>query len=269
MISCAADLRALEAIGIGPSEVVYAFVTVVGEPSALDDALLDDEERARATRFVRPSDRRRFVLAHAALRLVLARCLDTDPTAVRYEHGHHGKPRLRPGLPSLEFNLSHSGDLVVLAVARDRSVGVDVEQMRYMPDALTIADTHFSAAEREGLRSLSPVERQAAFFRCWTRKEAMVKAVGEGLGRALGSFDVDFAPGSKSALTRFDGRSGSVAGWSLRDLTAPAGYVAAGADAVAVGAPPTRWRELSIGDRTARGEVAQRHAALGREKRTR
>ena len=246
MISCPADLRALEAIRVGTSEVVYSFLSVVGEPSALDEALLDDEERARSTRFVRPPDRRRFVLAHAALRMFLARCLDVHPTAVRYEKGVHGKPRLAEGLPSLEFNLSHSGGLGVLAVARDRSVGVDVEQVRDVPDALSIADTHFSAAERQVLRSLPAAELRGAFFRCWTRKEALIKALGEGLGRALDSFDVDLAPDSMSALTRFDGRSGNEAGWSLRDLTAPTGYAAAGAVAVALRAPPTRWRELSI-----------------------
>lgn len=237
------SVGAVEAINVGPSEVVYAFVSVAGEPSAFDEALLDDEERARSTRFVRPPDRRRFVLAHAALRLLLARCLDTHPTAVRYENGVHGKPRLGPGLPSLEFNLSHSGGLGVLAVARDRSVGVDVEQLRDVPDALSIADTQFSAAEREVLRSLPPAEQRAAFFRCWTRKEAVIKAVGEGLGRALDSFEVDLAPGSMSALKRFGGRPGEESGLSLRDLPAPPGHAAAGAVA-ATGSAPVQWREL-------------------------
>lgn len=246
MMSCVADLRALEAISVAPSEVVYAFVSVVGEPSALDEALLDDEERARSARFVRPPDRRRFVLAHVALRLFLARCLDVDATAVHYQNGVHGKPRLGSGLPALEFNLSHSGELGLVAVAWNRSVGVDVEQVRDMSDALSIADTHFSAAEREVLRSLPPAERRDAFFRCWTRKEAVIKAVGEGLSRALGSFDVDLAPGSMSALTRFDGRCGNAAGWSVRDLTGPTGHVAAGAVSVPLLDPPARWRELLI-----------------------
>ncbi|MDP8909369.1 MAG: 4'-phosphopantetheinyl transferase superfamily protein [Chloroflexota bacterium] len=246
MISCTADLRALEAIDVGPSEVVYAFLSLLGQPAALDEALLDDEERARAMRFVRSPDRRRFVLAHAGLRLFLARCLDVQPAAVRYESGVHGKPRLARDLPALEFNLSHSAGLGLLAVARDRAVGVDVEHLRDVPEALNIADTHFSPVERDVLVSLPPADRGAAFFRCWTRKEAVIKALGEGLGRALGSFEVDLAPGSTSALARFDGRPGNVAGWSLRDLTAPTGYTAAGAAAVALRAPPTRWRELSI-----------------------
>ena len=240
-----ADLRALESIDIGTSEVVYAFVSVAGEPSTTDEVLLDGEERRRSARFVRPLDRDRFVLAHAALRLFLARCLDLDASEVRYEHGAHGKPRLDPVLPPLEFNLSHSGGWAMAAVARDRAIGVDVEQVRDLPDALGIADTHFSAAEREALRSLPPTEQRGAFFRCWTRKEAVVKALGEGFYRALDSFDVDLAAGSTSALTRFDGECGDAARCSLRDLAAPSGYEAAGAVAVAVGAPPLPWRELS------------------------
>ena len=244
MISCA-DLRALEALDLGPSEVVYAFVSLADAPLDLDEALLDDGERARSMRFVRPPDRRRFVLAHAALRLFVARCLDVHPAAVRYESGVNGKPRLGRGLPSLEFNLSHSGGWGLLAEARDRPVGMDVEQVRDVPEALSIADTHFSSAERQALRSMPAVERQEAFFRCWTRKEAVVKAIGDGLGRALSSFDVDLAPGSLSALTQFDNRSGNVSGWSLRDLTPPPGYAAAGAVAVPPGAPAPRWREVS------------------------
>ena len=245
MVWTAADLRAVETISVGDSEVVYAFVAVAGEPSGLDEALLDDDERARARRFFRTPDRSRFTLAHAALRLFIARCLDLDPTAVGYENDVNGKPRLAAGLPSLEFNLSHSGGLAVLAVARGRPLGVDVEQVRDMPDALSIADSRFSASEREKLRSLPANEQRGAFFRCWTRKEAVVKAVGEGLSRPLDSFDVDLAPGSTSALKRFDDRLGHAAGWSLRDLTAPAGYAAAGAVAVAAQAPAPRWRAFT------------------------
>lgn len=246
MISCDARLRSLDPIAVGASEVLYAFLSLAEEASALDEALLDEAERARSSRFVRPLDRRRFVLAHAAQRLLLARCLEVHPAAVCYEHGVQGKPRLAPGLAPLEFNLSHSGELALLAVARDRPVGVDVEQVRDVPDALSIADTHFAAAERDALRSSAPGELREAFFRCWTRKEAVIKAIGEGLSRALGSFEVDLAPGSTSALTGLDGRSASAADWSLRDLAAPAGYVAAGAAAAGPGAPPAAWRELSL-----------------------
>jgi len=231
MIWSAAELRALEGIRVGASEIVYAFVSLEGEPSALDEALLDDEERDRSSRFVRPRDRQRFVQAHAGLRLFLARSLAVEPATVRYETGAQGKPRLLPGLPPLEFNLAHSEELGLLAVARDRALGVDVEHVRDLPDAMSIADTHFTAAESEGLRSLPPAERRAAFFRYWARKEAVIKAGGEGLERSLDSFSVDGTAGSTE--------------WILQDLPSPTGYAAAGAVAAHPGAA-LQWRELVI-----------------------
>ncbi len=254
MIWSASDLQSFKRIRVGSSEVVYAFVSLAVEPSAIPESLLDDEERRRSRRFVRPSDFRRFVLAHVALRLFLARCLGVEPATVLYETGVHGKPRLVPGLAPLEFNLSHSGELALLAVARDRAVGIDVEQMRDVPDALRIADTHFSVAERMELRSLPPAERRSAFFSCWTRKEALIKAGGEGLGRALDSFDVDLSPGSTSALKRYAGRSGEEAPLSLRDLPSPPGYAAAGAVTAPVSVP-IRWRELIEGSGSAKSEI--------------
>lgn len=231
MIWSAADLRALEGIRVGESDVVYAFVSLEGEPSAFDEDLLDDEERGRAERFVRPTDRHRFVLAHSSLRSFLALALAVEPAAVRYEAATHGKPGLAPGLPRLEFNMSHSEDLGLLAVARGRAVGVDVEHVRELPDAMSIADTHFTATESERLRSMAPPERQLAFFRYWARKEAVIKAAGEGLGRALDSFDVDESPEGTE--------------WFFRDLPSPAGYAAAGAVSARKGAR-VEWRELSI-----------------------
>ncbi len=244
MIWSAAQLRTCRAVPVEPAEIVYAFVSLEGEPSANDEALLDEKELSRSRRFVRPIDRRRYVLAHAALRALLARCLGVEVAEVRYESGIYGKPRLASGLLPFDFNLSHSEGLALLAVARQRSVGVDIERLRDMPDALNMADLHFSAAERRDLQSLPRSERPAAFLRCWTRKEAIVKATGEGLRRALDDFDVDLAPGSMSSLTRYEGRPGAEAGWSLRDLPSPPGYVAAGAVSVGQGILP-QWRELS------------------------
>jgi 4'-phosphopantetheinyl transferase len=237
-----AELRALGAIRVDPLEVIYAFVSLGGEPSAVDESLLDEGEHRRSRRFVHSTDRQRFVLAHAALRLFLARCLGIDPTRVLYENGAHGKPQLLPGLPPLEFNLSHSDEVALVAATRDGSVGVDIERMREVRDLLSIADSHFSAAERDALRSVPEVDRRPAFFRCWTRKEALIKASGEGLALDLDSFDVDLRPGSTSALQRFAGRSGVETEFSLRDLPSPPGYAAAGA--IARVRIPVRWQEL-------------------------
>ena len=243
MVWTVADLRALAAVAVGPSEIVYAFVSLLGQPSPADEALLDDEETVRAHAFARPADRYRFVLAHAALRLLLGRCLGVPPEEVAYELGPHGKPGLHAEGSAPEFNLSHSGELGLVAISRGPAVGVDVEQERELTELLEIADQQFSAEERVALRALPAAEQPAAFFRCWTRKEAVIKAGGEGLGYPLGSFDVELAPGSLSALTRYGGRTGADLEVSLRDLGAPAGYAAAGAVMV----PPSAgvpWREL-------------------------
>ena len=158
------------------------------------------------------------------------RSIGVDPAAIRYDHGVHGKPRLARDLRRLEFNLSHSQELALLAVTWDRPVGVDVESMRVMSGGvLELSETPFSDTEREALRALPPAERRTGFFRCWTRKEALIKATGEGLNRDLDSFDVDVGPRCESALLQIDGRIGEDTGWLLRDLPAPPGYAAAGA----------------------------------------
>ena len=238
------DFRSLGAVRIGKSEVVYAFVSLGEKPSAMDEALLDDTEQGRAKRFKRRIDCQHFILAHAALRLFLAGCLGAEPATVRYDSGVSGKPRLAAGLAPLEFNLSHSEGLAVVAVARERAVGVDVEHLRDVPEALGIADAYFSPPEREELHSLRPSERREAFLRCWTRKEALTKASGEGLGTRIDSFEVDLAVDPASALERSAGQREEEVRWSLRDLHAPRGYVAAGA-VEAAHSGRVRWRELS------------------------
>ena len=236
-------LRCLDRLHVLPSEIRYAFVDLDGEATEHDDAVLDGQERARSRRFIHADDRRRFVVSHASMRVLLARCLGVPPDAVRYDRESNGKPRLVPGMGPLQFSLSHSGSVGLLAVTRHRQVGVDVEHVRDMPEALTIAEQHFAPAETEALRSMAPASRRAAFLRCWTHKEAVIKATGEGLGRALDSFELELTP-STAALRQFDGVPAGRSGWSLADLPAPRGHLAAGAFAGAPGEPPPRWRPL-------------------------
>jgi 4'-phosphopantetheinyl transferase len=223
---------------VGETVVGYVFVSLAREAAARDYALLDDRERGRAATFVHDRDRNRFVVAHAALRSFLAHELALDPEEVRYERTAEGKPHLAQGLPPIEFNLSHAGDFALLAAARGVSIGVDIELVRELPDADAVADDVFSITEREVLRSLPAQERRAAFFRCWTRKEAIVKALGKGLGQPLDSFSVDPAAAAAGTVVSIDGRTG---GWSLHDLSAPAGYAAAGAAAVGSAGERHSW----------------------------
>ena len=245
MIWSVADLRGLEAVVVEPLEIVYAYVSLEGEPSGDDEALLDDEEAERSRRFAHSIDRNRFILAHAAVRIILARSLGILPTEVAYESGRNGKPLLAPSDLPLQFNLSHSQAVGLVAVSRERALGVDIEHVRELADMLEIADQQFAVEEARQLRALPQAERRPAFFRCWTRKEAVIKVHGDGLGYPLDSFEVDLAAGSISALRRYAGRPGDEVALSLRDLASPIGYVAAGAVAVPAGTQIT-WRELPV-----------------------
>lgn len=190
---------------------------------------LAPEERARAARFRRRDDRKRFVTGRALLREILAGYLDEDPRALHFGYGPHGKPRLpdASGRDRLHFNVSHSHEMILYAIAGGRDVGVDVEyQRRELADA-RVAQRFFSELECASLRALPAGLWEESFFRCWTRKEAYVKATGRGLDVDLKSFAVSVAPGVPAAVVwaREDAEGGS--SWSLRDLALDPGYIAA------------------------------------------
>lgn len=148
-------------------------------------ALLLDEERERASRFVFAHDGRRWAAARAALRSILGRLLDRPPLDVALAYGPHGKPSLADPAAELRFNLSHSGRYAVVAVTRGREVGVDVERLRRISDAEAIVARHFAPAEIAAYRALPDGARLEAFFRLWVRKEAVLKATGAGLSAEL------------------------------------------------------------------------------------
>jgi 4'-phosphopantetheinyl transferase len=161
--------------------------------AAVYAALLSGEEQARAARFQFPHLARAFTLSRGALRFLLARYLDVDPASLRLEYGPKGKPRL-PASPLLEFNLSHSGGLATFAFTSGCPIGIDVEQIRPMPDLAAIAHRFFSREEAADLDALPHDQRELAFFLCWTSKEAYIKAVGEGLSAPLDQFRVSVDP---------------------------------------------------------------------------
>lgn len=206
---------------------------------------LAPDELARATRFVFPADRERFVAARGALRQVLARYVGCAPRQVQFGYGQHGKPTLRgPGAAvGLTFNLSHTRDRALCAVARGRAVGVDVEAIRPEVAIDAIARTTFSPAERARLAALPPAERLAAFFACWTRKEAYLKARGDGLTYPLDRFDVSLGPGEAPALLGSREGPAEVRRWELRALDLGERYAAA----LAVARPVGRVLLLTIG----------------------
>ena len=189
---------------------------------------LSADERRRADAFRFDRDRRRFVMRRAVLRNLLGQYLGANPNRIALEYGSNGKPAL--GAPfaerRLHFNLSHSADLAVFAFARDRAVGVDVELMGPLVDLEAIADRYFSPVEKAAMRSVSPSQRLEAFFNAWTRKEAYVKARGEGLARSFDSFDVSLVPGEPARLLN-DADSDVNDRWSLRNLAPAPGFLGA------------------------------------------
>ena len=197
---------------------------VTAPPSAEDTAVLSGAERARAARFVRPGDSARFVAAHAAQRRLLARYLGTDPAAIRFGRSaccrcgstEHGRPSIEWPPAALEHNLSRSGQHWLLAVAAAGRVGADIECHRSI-DIGRMADATLTAAESLYLRDQPDERRQWVFFRCWTRKEAVLKACGIGLATKLGGLEVH---PEQSGPVEVHHASGSCPDtWQVRDVT--------------------------------------------------
>lgn len=175
--------------------------------------LLSTEERRRAGRFVFPVLAQRFIAAHGRMREILGEVLEHDPRSLGFLTNAYGKPELIEG--QAHFSLSHSGDLAALAVAAF-PLGVDIEIMR--PVSRDLPERYFSAAERDGLRPLADGPWQEAFFRCWTRKEAVIKALGLGLSFPLSDFDVSFLAETPAAITRISGAPTPASDWHLHHI---------------------------------------------------
>jgi len=188
--------------------------------------VLSPDELQRASRFHFEKDRRHFIAARGWMRVVLARYLDVTPASLCFEYGARGKPSLSENR-DLRFNLSHSHDLALLAVARHREVGIDVEFMKESTAGPEIAERFFSAAEVAELCGF-PFDRQrAAFFAGWTRKEAFIKATGIGLFGALDRFTVSLAPDESQVSLRVHDDEQESTRWTLFSLQPGEGYAGA------------------------------------------
>ncbi|MEM9557962.1 MAG: 4'-phosphopantetheinyl transferase superfamily protein [Acidobacteriota bacterium] len=194
--------------------------------------LLTDEEHRRAARFHFPRHRRRFIVRRSALRSILGAYLERDPSTLTFTVGKRGKPRLEG--EDLQFNLSDSADLALVAVGIRRSsdpvddeLGVDVEKLRTSHDLDGLAHRFFSSAEVAALDAL-PTERHVdGFFRAWTRKEAYLKAIGTGLHTPLGSFSVSLEPDAPPRFLDIDGSPTEAAAWSLHHLDVDTEHIGA------------------------------------------
>ncbi|MES1203056.1 MAG: 4'-phosphopantetheinyl transferase superfamily protein [Pseudomonadota bacterium] len=187
-------------------------------------ALLTEPERARALRFVFPVDSARYVAARSGLRRVLGGYRGGAPAAIRLAEGPHGKPALADE-PYLQFNLSHCEDVAFLAVTTAGEVGVDIEALR--PFEAGGVERFFSRQEQNILAAAPQAERMRAFFQCWTRKEAVLKALGNGLARPLDSFDVDMLSCDCPRVLRFADEGEDPAAWRLWHVEPAPGFVGA------------------------------------------
>lgn len=191
--------------------------------------LLSSDELARAARFHFSRDRQRFVATRGLLRTILASYLATNPKSVNFSYSTKEKPSLGPELAGSDvmFNVTHSGGIALLAFTRRREIGIDVEQVRDDFALEAIAGRFFSAHEQGQLAGLAPEAKAEAFFRCWTRKEAYIKAIGDGLSLPLSQFDVSLAPGETNALLATRPDDSEAERWHLQEVPAGSGYIAA------------------------------------------
>lgn len=188
--------------------------------------VLSPDELARANRFHFERDRLHYVRCRTALRFLLGRYLGIPALEIRFEYQTSGKPELaaKQNLRRLRFNVSHSADLALIAVSADHRLGVDIENIRADLDVAMLSERFFSARERASLQALPQNLHLQAFFACWTRKEAFLKATGDGLSFPLSDFTVSTHPERSPELEEIRGDTEVAQHWFLADLSPKNGY---------------------------------------------
>lgn len=190
---------------------------------------LSNDERSRSERYYIERDRQRFIASRGILRMILSSYLQTSPGSIKFRYSKYGKPLLDEaiGINNLNFNISHSAGLAIIAIVLTKAIGVDLEKIRPVPEAEQIVRKLFSQNECEIFCELSETAKLEAFFNCWTRKEAYIKARGRGLSLALDQFAVSFAPGEPARLLCVEKDLIDTTRWSISAFTPASGYAAA------------------------------------------
>jgi 4'-phosphopantetheinyl transferase len=194
-----------------------------------EGSILSPDEVDRANRFHFEKDRIHFTHCRSALRLLLSDYLAVHAAEIRFKYLKGGKPQLavEQNPDTLQFNISHSAGVALIAVGCKHRLGVDIEKIRSEVDTLALAQRFFSVREREGLRAFSDSLRTSAFFACWTRKEAFLKATGDGLSFSLSDFSVTTHPDHDPTVEDIKGNKNAGTKWSLADIFVGDGYCAA------------------------------------------
>ncbi len=214
-----------ETFSLAPS-VVHVWRINLSTSIELEWSVLSPEEQARAQRFRFEPDRNRYVFSHGALRLLLGRYLNLKPTEIVFHRGDHGKPTLDHD-SDLRFNLSTSHEMALLAVTIQRELGIDIEYRNESHADRQVARQFFSPREIDALNAVPPEKFIEAFFNCWTRKEAYIKAVGLGLNMPLDQFSVSLQPGEPAQLLEVIGQPQEMERWSMTRLEPGGNYAAA------------------------------------------
>jgi len=213
---------------LAPAEVHLWQATLDNRLADCLERVLSADEISRANRFHFAKDRNHFIAARGLLRTLLSVYLETNAEELRFSYAEKGKPFLEESQQAgINFNLAHSHGMAIYAFTQRREVGVDVEYIREELADEKIAERFFSVREIEMLKSVPAESKKRAFFNCWTRKEAYIKALGEGLSMPLDEFDVSLAPGEPAALLLNHKEPEEVRRWTMRAIPAPPGYVAA------------------------------------------
>lgn len=191
--------------------------------------MLSEDEVNRAKQYCFEQVRRRFIIRRGLLRCILSGYLGQSPREISFSYNSYGKPALVSisGKPALYFNVSHSGALVLYAITQNQEVGVDIERIRLVEDAEDIVKRFFSSREKAEFSTLPERIKKQAFFTCWTRKEAVIKAMGQGLSYRLNKFSVSMIPDEKTRLVKTKGHENKETIWCLKAIRLRAGYVAA------------------------------------------
>jgi len=211
------------------NEVHTASFSLAQPPDVLAacEEVLSDEEHDRARKFHFEVHRARFVAGRGLLRFLLGHYLQAHPARLIFSYGANGKPALQGQEHELlHFNLAHSESLALLGITRLGPLGVDVERVRDLPDFEKLVSCFFSVREAAAFARLPPNQRAPAFFNLWTRKEAWLKATGEGIAHRLDKVEVSFLPGEPARLLALP-EPNPVSGWTLRDLQPADGFVGA------------------------------------------
>jgi 4'-phosphopantetheinyl transferase len=216
-------------LGSGDVHVWAACLQAPREHAAIYESSLSTDELERASRFLFQRDRNRFVAGRGMLRSLLGHYLAQQPAQIQIAYSQRGKPSLAD-LPSdgqIHFNLAHSDDLAVFAISRIPGIGIDLERLRPVTEAEAIAEQFFSPRETQALKTLPSGQKETAFFNLWTRKEAWLKATGEGIGELLNQVEVSLKPGDPARLLSIFEDANAAAEWTLRELVPAPGFLGA------------------------------------------